>query len=61
MQGDVLIVGLAAPVRDAAYDRAVSLGLDFQDQPAINIIVGALQCRCIEMIAQLDTHLVLIA
>jgi hypothetical protein len=45
MQGDVLIVGLAAPVRDAAYDSAVSLGLDLNDQPAINIIVTALQCR----------------
>ncbi|AOR81160.1 hypothetical protein BES08_30255 (plasmid) [Novosphingobium resinovorum] len=45
MQGDVLIVGLAAPVRDAAYNSAASFGLDLHDQPAINIILGALQCR----------------
>ncbi|NLR40657.1 hypothetical protein [Novosphingobium sp. ERW19] len=56
MQGDMLIVGLAAPVRDAAYNSAALLGLDLYDQPAINIIMSALQCRGSEMIAQLDPH-----
>ena len=45
MQGDVLIIDLAAPVRDATFNGAAWMGLDPDYQPAINVIVGALQCR----------------
>jgi len=45
MQGDVLIIDLAAPVRDATFNGAAWMALDPDYQPAINVIVGALQCR----------------